>query len=103
MNRPIHFLLHSQLVFKQSSSCCSHFDIMRSRRHLTTDQQNHTTARLQIGCSQTEIATELRVSQSVISRLRQRYSEPGRVTEMHRSRHPFATSITDDRFSLNSP
>uniref|UniRef100_A0A671VKC8 HTH cro/C1-type domain-containing protein n=1 Tax=Sparus aurata TaxID=8175 RepID=A0A671VKC8_SPAAU len=103
MNRPIHFLVQLESVFKQSSSsCCSHFDIMRPRRHLTIDQQYLAIARLQTGCSQTEVATELRVSQSVISRLQQRYRETGRVTERHRSGRPLATSHTDDRFIVNS-
>uniref|UniRef100_A0A667XNA2 Transposase Tc1-like domain-containing protein n=1 Tax=Myripristis murdjan TaxID=586833 RepID=A0A667XNA2_9TELE len=57
---------------------------------------------LQTGCSQAEVATELRVSQSVISRLQQRYRETGRVTERHRSGRPLATSHTDDRFIVNS-
>uniref|UniRef100_A0A667Y6R5 Tc1-like transposase DDE domain-containing protein n=1 Tax=Myripristis murdjan TaxID=586833 RepID=A0A667Y6R5_9TELE len=52
--------------------------------------------------SYTEVATELRVSQSVISRLQQRYRETGRVTERHRSGRPLATSHTDDRFIVNS-
>uniref|UniRef100_A0A667WJH9 Transposase Tc1-like domain-containing protein n=1 Tax=Myripristis murdjan TaxID=586833 RepID=A0A667WJH9_9TELE len=41
-------------------------------------------------------------SQSVISRLQQRYKETGRVTERHRSGRPLATSHTDDRFIVNS-
>uniref|UniRef100_A0A667XTL2 Transposase Tc1-like domain-containing protein n=1 Tax=Myripristis murdjan TaxID=586833 RepID=A0A667XTL2_9TELE len=72
------------------------------RRHLTIDQQHLTIARLQTGCSQTEVATELRVSQSVISRMQKRYRETGRVTERHRSGRPLATSHTDDRFIVNS-
>ncbi|KAJ8352617.1 hypothetical protein SKAU_G00240930 [Synaphobranchus kaupii] len=75
---------------------------MRPRRHLTIDQQYLAIARLQTGCSQREVATELRVSQSVISRLQQRYRETGRVTERHRSGRPLATSHTDDRFIVNS-
>ena len=98
MNRPTNL----ELVFKQSSSsCCSHFDIMRPRRHLTTDQQYLAIVRLQTGCSQTDVPTELRVSQSVISRLQQRYRETGRVTERHRSGRPLTTSHTDDRFIVN--
>uniref|UniRef100_A0A667X1A1 Tc1-like transposase DDE domain-containing protein n=1 Tax=Myripristis murdjan TaxID=586833 RepID=A0A667X1A1_9TELE len=42
------------------------------------------------------------VSQSVISRLQQRYRETGRVTERHRSGRPLATSHTDDRFIVNN-
>ena len=33
---------------------------MRPRQHLTSDQQYLAIARLQTGCSQTEVATELR-------------------------------------------
>ncbi|MEQ2289646.1 hypothetical protein AMECASPLE_035336 [Ameca splendens] len=102
VNRPIHFLIQSELPFKcSSSSCCSHFDIMRPRRHLTIDQHYLDIAALQTGCSQMEVATECRLSQSV-SRLQQRYSETGRVTERHRSRRPLVTSHTDERFIENS-
>uniref|UniRef100_A0A667ZG46 Transposase Tc1-like domain-containing protein n=1 Tax=Myripristis murdjan TaxID=586833 RepID=A0A667ZG46_9TELE len=59
-------------------------------------------SQLQTGCSQTEVATELRVSQSVISRLQKRYRETGRLTERHRSGRPLATSHTDDRFIVNN-
>uniref|UniRef100_A0A673LUM0 Transposase Tc1-like domain-containing protein n=1 Tax=Sinocyclocheilus rhinocerous TaxID=307959 RepID=A0A673LUM0_9TELE len=45
---------------------------------------------------------ELKVSQSVISRLQQRNRKTGRVTEMHRSGCPLATSHADDRFIVNS-
>ncbi len=102
MNWPLNVLVQWQFVFKQSSSsCCSHFDIMRPRRNLTIYQQYHI-ARLQMGCSQREVATELKASQSVISRLQQRHRETGRVTERHRSGHPLATSHADDCFIVNS-
>jgi len=105
MNRPIHFLVQLELVFKQSSSsCCSHFDIMRPRRQLTIDQQYLATARLLTGCSQTDVATELRVSQSVIIRLQQRNRETGRVTERHRSELPVEVEEVDDlQGYLNTP
>uniref|UniRef100_A0A3B1K3U9 Transposase Tc1-like domain-containing protein n=1 Tax=Astyanax mexicanus TaxID=7994 RepID=A0A3B1K3U9_ASTMX len=57
---------------------------------------------LQTGRSQTEVATELRVSQSVISRLQQRHRETGRVTERRRSGRPLATSQADDRYIVNN-
>jgi len=103
MIRPIHFLVQLEMVFKQpSSSCYSHFDIMRPRLHLTTDQQYLVTTRLQTRCCQTDVTTELRVSQSVISRLQQRHRETGRVTERHRGECPLATSHTDDCFIVNN-
>ncbi len=55
-----------------------------------------------MGCSQREAATELKVSQSVISRLQQRHRETGRVTERHRGGRPLATSHADDHFIVNS-
>lgn len=45
---------------------------MRVRQHLIIDQQYLTIVRLYAVCFETEVATELRVSQSVISRLQQR-------------------------------
>uniref|UniRef100_A0A3B1IPN0 Tc1-like transposase DDE domain-containing protein n=1 Tax=Astyanax mexicanus TaxID=7994 RepID=A0A3B1IPN0_ASTMX len=75
---------------------------MRPRRHLIIDQQYLAIAMLQTGRSQTEVATELRVSQSVISRLQQRYRETGRVTERRRSGRPLATSQADDRYIVNN-
>ena len=75
---------------------------MTPRRHLTTDQQSLAIAMLQTGRSQMEVATELGVSQSVISRLQQRYRETGRVTERRRSGRPLATSRADDRYIVNA-
>ena len=75
---------------------------MRPRRHLTMDQQSLAIAMLQTGRSQMEVATELGVSQSVISRLQQRYRETGRVTERRRSGRPLATSRADDRYIVNT-
>lgn len=81
LNWPISFLFHLELVFKQST-----FDIIR----------------LQTGCSHMEVATELRVSQSIIVRLQQRYRETGRVTERYTSGRPLATSHADHCFIVNS-
>ena len=66
------------------------------------DQQYLAIAMLQTGRSQTEVATEFRVSQSVISRLQQRHRETGRVTERHRSGRPLATSHADDGYIVNN-
>ncbi|MEQ2231386.1 hypothetical protein ILYODFUR_039068 [Ilyodon furcidens] len=66
MNRPKNVLVHSELVFKQSSSsCCLHFEIMRPTQHLTVDQQYLAVARLEAGCPQVEAPIELRVSLNV--------------------------------------
>lgn len=105
INWPICFLVQSELVLKQSaSSFCSHFVIMRPSQHLTFHQQPLATwyltiARFQTGCSQTEVATELRVSechQQIATERR------GRVTERHTSRHTLATSHTDYHFIVNT-
>uniref|UniRef100_A0A3Q3W3U1 Uncharacterized protein n=1 Tax=Mola mola TaxID=94237 RepID=A0A3Q3W3U1_MOLML len=57
------------------------------------------TARLQTGCCQREVATELRVLQSVSAGCNR---ETGRVTERHRSGCSLATSHVDDRIIVNS-
>ncbi|KAK7883877.1 hypothetical protein WMY93_027000 [Mugilogobius chulae] len=65
-------------------------------------QQSLATAMLQAGRSQTEVATELEVSQRVISRLQQRYRETGRATERRRSGRSLATSCADDRYIVKT-
>ncbi|KAK7881405.1 hypothetical protein WMY93_029814 [Mugilogobius chulae] len=65
-------------------------------------QQSLTIAMLLTGHSQTEVATELGVSQSVISRLQQRYRETGRATERRRSGRSLATSCADDRYIVKT-
>ncbi|KAK7938287.1 hypothetical protein WMY93_001613 [Mugilogobius chulae] len=72
------------------------------RRHLTMGQQSLAIAMLQTGRSQTEVATKLGVSQSVISRLQQRYRETGRATERRRSGHSLATSCADVRYIVKT-
>ncbi|MED6253694.1 hypothetical protein ATANTOWER_029166 [Ataeniobius toweri] len=78
------------------------FTFLHHETNKTINQQYLTIARLQTGCSQTEVATELGDSQSVISRFQQRYRETGRVTERHRSGRPLATSHSDVRFIVKS-
>ena len=63
--QPQNVLVQWQFVFK-------HFDTVIPRRRLTIDQKYLDTARLQTMCSQKEVATELRVSQGVISSLQKR-------------------------------
>ena len=71
---------------------CSHFDILRPRGHLTVDQWLLEIVRLQTGCSQREVAAELRVSSVGCNR------KTGRVPERHRCGNPLATSDADDPF-----
>ena len=60
------------------------------------DQQAVVMAMLQIEHFPTEVANELGVSQSVISRLQQRYPDPERVTDRHRGGRHLATFCADD-------
>lgn len=53
----------SHILKQNFSSCCSHFNLIRPRWHLTTYQQYFTTARLWTGSSQMEVSTELSVTE----------------------------------------
>ena len=89
-NRRLNVLVQWQFVFEQSSSsCCSYFDITRPRRHLTIDQQWLAIARLHMGCFQRGVATELQVSESVI-------------TQRHRRGRPLARSHADGCLIVSS-
>lgn len=76
-------------------------DIKRSRRRLTIHQKDLAIARLQAGRSQSQVAHELGVSQSVIGRLHKRHQETGTVSERPRSGRPMSTSGADDRFIVD--
>jgi len=92
---PINILVQLELVFKQpSSSCCSHCDIMGARRHLTIDQQYLAIVRLQTGCSQTDVATELRVSSAGCNRDSERLRESQKGIEVD-VLWPHPTLMTD--------
>ncbi|KAI3376763.1 hypothetical protein L3Q82_000365 [Scortum barcoo] len=71
---------------------------MNTRRHLTDEQRHLAIARLQVGGRQSDVARELGVSQSVISRLASRHRTAGRVRDRPRSGAPQVTDRSDDQY-----
>lgn len=61
---------------------------MNTQRHLTNEQRHLAIARLRVGGRQSDVARELGVSQSVISRLASRQRTTGRVRDRPRSGAP---------------
>uniref|UniRef100_A0A3B5AE63 Transposase Tc1-like domain-containing protein n=1 Tax=Stegastes partitus TaxID=144197 RepID=A0A3B5AE63_9TELE len=71
---------------------------MNTRRHLTDEQRHLGIARLRVGGRQSDVARELGVSQSVISRLLSRRRTTGTVHDRPRSGAPRVTDRNDDQY-----
>ncbi|KAI3361517.1 hypothetical protein L3Q82_013667 [Scortum barcoo] len=75
---------------------------MNTQRHLTDEQRHLAIARLRVGGRQSDVARELGVSQSVISRLASRNRTTGRVRDRPRSGAPRVsprmTDHNDDQY-----
>ena len=71
---------------------------MNTQRHLTNEQRHLAIARLRVGGRQSDVARELGVSQSVISRLASRQRTTGRVRDRPRSGAPWVTDHNGDQY-----
>lgn len=69
------------------------------RYHLTLDEMNRAVGQFQAGMRQTEIADQMNVSQSVISRLWRRFRDTGSPAERHQGRGR-CTTAAQDRFLI---
>lgn len=74
---------------------------MVRRRRLTDRQRWQAIGQLDRGERQVDVAARFGVSQSVVSRLYQRYHQTGEVTERHGRGRKRATSRADDRYIIN--
>ncbi|KAJ3660639.1 hypothetical protein Zmor_005078 [Zophobas morio] len=70
------------------------------RRHLSPDAANRAIGMLEAGARQVDVAQMLNVSQSVVSRLSNRYQETGSVIERQGQGRPRATTIREDRLLI---
>lgn len=68
------------------------------RRHLTAEEAARAVGMLEAGHSQRQVAGQFNVTQSVISRLRNRYNQTGTVQERQRSGRPRCTTTREDRY-----
>uniref|UniRef100_A0A3B5AWL8 Transposase Tc1-like domain-containing protein n=1 Tax=Stegastes partitus TaxID=144197 RepID=A0A3B5AWL8_9TELE len=71
---------------------------MNTRRHLTDEQRHLAIARLRVGGRQSDVARELGVPQSVISRLASRHRTTGSVRDRPRSVAPRVTDYNGDQY-----
>jgi len=71
------------------------------RRHLTAVEAGQAVGMLQAGQVQRTVAGHFNVSQSVISRLWNRFQQTGNVSERARSGRPRSTTVRQDRYMSN--
>ena len=76
--------------------------VMVARRRLTDQERHLAVVRIRTGSTQCDVAGELGVSQSVISRLVHRFRDTGSVGERLRSGAPRGTTRNNDQY-LRSP
>lgn len=69
------------------------------RQHLTLDEMNRAVGLLQAGVQQTQVAEQLGVSQSVVSRLWRRFRDTGSPAEQHPGRGR-STTAAQDRYLI---
>ena len=70
----------------------------RLRRHLSQDEMNRGIGMLHSGLSQRHVANVLGVSQSVVSRMWNRFITTGNVRHLHAGRRERSTNEVQDRF-----
>lgn len=68
-----------------------------NRRHLTVEEANQAIGLLLGGARQIDVADRYNVSQSVISRLNNRFNETGSVMDRPREGRPRSTNAREDR------
>ena len=72
------------------------------RRHLTGNEASQAVGMLQAGQVERAVAGHFNVSQSVISRLWNRFQHTGNVAERPRSGRPRKTTVRQDRYIFSS-
>ncbi|GFX21584.1 cubilin [Trichonephila clavipes] len=75
---------------------------MAQRKHLNEFLRGRVIGRLECGRTQLEVSEELGITQSVISRLWQRFQDDGNVSRCYSTGRPRVTTPNEDRFSLQS-
>ncbi|GFX23267.1 uncharacterized protein TNCV_4560491 [Trichonephila clavipes] len=71
---------------------------MSQRKHLDDFLRGRIIARLECGRTQLEVSEELGITQSVISRLWQRFQDDGNVNECYSTGQPRVTTPNEDRY-----
>ncbi|GFV51043.1 HTH_Tnp_Tc3_2 domain-containing protein [Trichonephila clavipes] len=77
-----------------------HPTVMEQRNHLVDFLRGRIIGRLECGRTQLEVSEELRIAQSVISRLWQRFQDYSNASRCYSTGHPRVTTPNEDRYLL---
>ncbi|GFW18155.1 uncharacterized protein TNCV_4006951 [Trichonephila clavipes] len=81
---------------------CNNRIVMAQRKHLNDFLSGRIIERLECGRTQLEISKELGITQSVISRLWQRFQDDGNVSRCYSTCRPRVTTPNEDRYIFGS-
>ncbi|GFV96764.1 uncharacterized protein TNCV_3388571 [Trichonephila clavipes] len=77
---------------------CNNSMVIAQRKHLDDCLRGRIIGRLECGRTQLEVSEELRITQSVISRLLQRFQDIGNVNRCYSTGRPQVTTPNEDRY-----
>ncbi|GFW80464.1 transposable element Tcb1 transposase [Trichonephila clavipes] len=77
---------------------CNNRIVMAQRKHLDDFLRGRIIGRLECGRSQLEVSEEFGITQSVISRLWQRFQDDGNVSRCYSTGRPRVTTPNEDRY-----
>ncbi|GFU52880.1 uncharacterized protein TNCV_1141991 [Trichonephila clavipes] len=77
---------------------CNNRIVMAQRKHLDDFLRSRIIGRLECGRTQLEVSYELRIAQSVISWLWQRFQDEGNVSRCYSTGRPRGTTPNEDRY-----
>ncbi|GFT25705.1 transposable element Tcb2 transposase [Trichonephila clavipes] len=77
---------------------CNDRIVMAQSKHLDDFLRARIIGRLEWGRTQREVSEELGITQSVISRLWQRFQDDGNVSRCYSTGHPRVTTLNEDRY-----
>ncbi|GFY09534.1 uncharacterized protein TNCV_4322131 [Trichonephila clavipes] len=81
---------------------CNNRVVMAQRKHLDNFLRGRIIGRRECGRTQLEVSEELGITQSVISRLWQRFQDDGNVSRCYSTGRPLVTTPNEDRYIFGS-
>ncbi|GFX97214.1 uncharacterized protein TNCV_557041 [Trichonephila clavipes] len=81
---------------------CNNCIVMAQMKHLDNFLRGRNIGRLECGRTQLEVSDEFGITQSVISRLWQRFQDDGNVSRCYSTGRPRVTTPNEDRYIVDS-
>ncbi|GFX64187.1 uncharacterized protein TNCV_1508041 [Trichonephila clavipes] len=81
---------------------CNNRIVMAQRKHLDDSLRGRIIGRLECGRTQLEVSEELGITQSVVSRLWQRFQDDGNLSRCYSTGHLRVTTPNEDRYIFGS-